>query len=302
MKIKELIQKLEVEIKQTQKAVEQTTSLSRLKEIAKVYTGDDEIISSKEIKEKIQSEPEEVGVMTGWGSFDKIIKGFRLGQVITVSGITKHGKTSFCIDMTCKMREQNPLWFPLEEGSRALVMQFLDRGEEPPLFFTPRNIKLYSTEWIELKIIESIAKYGTKIVFIDQLDFIVPFTGDTHHLRVGQAMRDLKHIAQKWGIIIVLICHLRKTRLDSNPDLDDLKGSGSIAQESDTVIIIWRETTRNTDDEVVILNNVNVSIQANRRFGTTGNVKMVYREGHFFEEEHMITDGQDKNAESYDNF
>ena len=115
-------------------------------------------------------------------------------------------------------------------------------------------------------------------------------SGDDHHLRVGQTMRDLKRLAVKWNIVIVLICHLRKTRLDVNPDLDDLKGSGSIAQESDTVIIIWRETKR-INNEVVLSNNTNVSVQANRRYGLTGNIKMVCVDGHYREQD-FITEHQ----------
>ena len=151
------------------------------------------------------------------------------------------------------------------------------------MFAKARN-KFYNIEWLELKIIESIAKHDTKIIFIDQLDFIVRMEGENHTLRMAQTMRDLKHLATKWNIIIVLICHLVKTKLESNPDLNDLRGSGAIAQESDTVIILWRETKK-INRQIIISNNTNVSIQANRRFGLTGNVKMVFNNGHFLEQD-----------------
>ena len=288
--IGQLIKNIENEIQKTQKGIEKTESLERLKEIYLTYQGDDEIVSSLELAEEIKNEKEEHKIITGWSGLDKIIKGFRLGQVITVSGITKHGKTSWCIDLTNKIPEEKPVWFPMEEGAKELIRKFLERGEEPPIFYTPRSVKIYNLQWIEMKIIESIAKHGSKIIFIDQLDFIVAMSGDDHHLRVGQTMRDLKRLAVKWNIVIVLICHLRKTRLDVNPDLDDLKGSGSIAQESDTVIIIWRETKR-INNEVVLSNNTNVSVQANRRYGLTGNIKMVCVDGHYREQD-FITEHQ----------
>lgn len=282
--IGQLIKNIEIEIQQTQNGLQKTESLERLKEIYLTYKGDDEIISSLELAEEIKNEKEEYKILTGWSGFDNTVGGFRLGQVIAISGITKHGKTSFCIDLTNKIQEEKPVWFPLEEGAKELIRKFLERGEQPPIFYTPRNVKLYNVKWIEMKIIESIAKNGSKIVFIDQLDFIVSLAGDDHHLRVGQTMRELKRLAVKWNVVIVLLCHLRKTRLDANPDLDDLKGSGSIAQESDTVIILWRETIRK-NNEVVITNNTNVSVQANRRCGKTGNIKMVFKDGHFLEED-----------------
>lgn len=274
--------KVEQDIKQTQKDFQEIESLERLKNLYKTYSGDDKLVSSYEIAERIKNEKEEFCIKTGWERFDKIIKGFRLGQVITLSGITKHGKTAWCMDLTSKLKQYNPIWFPLEESAEELIRKFLERKEQPPLFYSANRNELYNTEWIEKKIIESIAKYNSKIAFIDQLDFIIPFSGENHALRIGQTMRDVKQIAKKWGITIVVMCHLVKVKLDNNPDLNDLRGSGSIAQESDTVIILWRETKREKE-QVVITNQINVSVQANRRFGTTGNVPMLFNEGHFEE-------------------
>jgi replicative DNA helicase len=80
-----------------------------------------------------------------------------------------------------------------------------------------------------------------------------------------------------------IIAHLKKTRLDTAPDLEDLRDSSFIAQESDTVIMLWRESKRERG-EVTITNNVTLSVQANRRTGKTGNVQMVFKEGKFYEQ------------------
>ena len=99
-------------------------------------------------------------------------------------------------------------------------------------------------------------------------------------------MRDLKAIAKKWNVVVFIICHLTKAKLDTQPTLEDLRGSAAIGQESDTVVLLWRESTR-VDGQVVITDNVNISIQKNRRYGKTGNVKMVYENGRFIEREWM---------------
>jgi replicative DNA helicase len=85
--------------------------------------------------------------------------------------------------------------------------------------------------------------------------------------------------------------------MTDNPTLESLKGSSSIAQEADTVILLWRETKREKG-EIIITNNTNISVQANRRSGTTGNVKMVYNNGHYTEIDWTRT----KVDEDYDNF
>jgi replicative DNA helicase len=287
MKIQDFLTKLEKEIDSTKKEMVDAGQQSRLKEILKQYRKEDNVISSLDIAEKIKTRPEEYKIMTGWSNLDGILKGFRLKQLITISGITKHGKTSVCVDLTSRIKQENPLWFPFEESAEELVQKFLDRKENPPLFFTPETIKGTNLEWIEERIIESIVKYDTKVVFIDHLDFIVPFSSDNHSLRMAQAMRELKAMAKRWNIVIFILCHLTKTKFDAEPTLEDLRGSSAIGQESDTVILIWRETKKEKG-KVVITNNVNVSIQANRRTGRTGNIKMVFKEGRFFEEEWRI--------------
>lgn len=285
--ITKLTKRLEVEIASTQKGMEKTESLERLKEIAEKYRGEDQVISFEEVAENIRNRGEELKIMSGWSDLDKILKGFRLKQLIVVSAPTKAGKTTFLMDLTTRIEDYNPLWFPLEEGADELITKFLERGEKPPHGYTPQTTMMNSMDWIETKIIEAIAKYNSQVVFLDQLDFIVPFNGDNHSLRVGQAMRWLKGIAKKWNIVVFLICHVVKTNMVEQPNMEDLKGSSSIGQEADTVIFLWRETKKE-DGEYIVSNNLNVSVQANRRTGSTGNVKMVFENGHFIEREWRI--------------
>lgn len=296
-----MIANLDQELHQTKKGVELSDSLSRLDDIAKKYKGEDEIISFDQIVENIKLQKDEYKVMSGWEGLDNILKGFTLQQVVVVSALTKSGKTSWLMDLTTRIRETNPLWFPFEESAEELVRKFIERGEEPPRAFTPKTLKgggkhMTMFDWIEFRIVESIVKFNTKVVFIDQLDFIVPMNGDNHSLRVGQAMRDLKGLAKKWNVVIFIICHLSKARMDTQPTLEDLKGSSSIGQEADTVILLWREMRR-TGGQVEITDNVNISIQANRRTGTTGNVKMVYNNGKFIEQDWKSRDQEEAEAD-----
>ena len=279
----EIIRKLQNEIVTTQKGLVQAESLERLKDIAKVYAGEDEVVSFEEIAEKIKNQGEEFVIMSGWEKLDAILKGFRLQQLIVVSAATKSGKTTMLMDLTTKIAEHNPIWFPFEESAEELIRKFIETNREPPKAFTPKSLKGSSVEWIESKIVEAIAKYNTKVVFIDQLDFIIPYSSDNHSLRIGQAMRELKSLAKKWNVVIFIICHLVKTRMESQPTLEDLRGSSAIGQEADTVLLLWRESKKE-DGQMVITDNVNLSVQANRRTGKTGNIKMIYVGGRFIEE------------------
>lgn len=299
MKIPEFIRKLEIEINQIKVETEKVEQLGRLKQILRIYEGEDKIISFSDIAEKIKNQPEQVKMMSGWGGLDEILSGFRPQQLVVVSALTKSGKTSWLMDLTTRLKEFNPTWFPFEESAEELIMKYVERKEEPPHAFTPTFMKGNTTQWIEERIVEAIAKFGTKMIVIDQLDFIVPFNNDNHSLRVAQAMRDLKAIAKKWNILIFIICHLVKTKMSEQPTLEDLKGSSSIGQEADTVILLWREMKKEKG-QVVITNNVNVSVQANRRTGRTGNVKMIYDNGKFSEQDWKTE--REEEAEVDDNY
>lgn len=281
--IEKYIEELQVKIAKSYDAEHREVQLMRLQEAAKTYRGEDQLITSAEIAERMKTRPEEKKYHSGFKGLDAILDGFRKKQLVVISAATKSGKTSFCIDLTSRMKEENPVWLPFEEGAEELIQKFLDRGEEPPHFLSPETMKGNTLQWVEKKIIEGKAKFDSQIVFIDHLHFIVPFSSERQDLAIGQAMRELKRMAKTWDVVVVLIAHLKKTRVDTSPTLEDLRDSSFVAQEADTVIMLYREAKRE-DGQVVITDNVNISVQANRRTGKTGNVKMVFKDGRFLEE------------------
>ncbi len=280
--IEKYIEELGQEILAVAADADKEAQLVRLSEVARTYKGEDELISSAEIAQRLKERPPEPKMFSGFTGLDKILDGFRPQQLIVVSAQTKSGKTSFCIELTSHLRKENPIWLPFEEGAEELIQKFLDRGEEPPHFYSPAQMRGDTLVWVEKKIIEGIAKFGSKIIFIDHLHFIVPFSSERQDLAIGMAMRELKRMAKTWGIVIVLIAHLKKTRVDAQPTLEDLRDSSFVAQEADTVIMLYRKASREKG-KLVITNNVNVSVQANRRTGKTGNVEFMFKDGRFIE-------------------
>ena len=106
--------------------------LLRLQEAAKNYQGDDKIISSYDLAKIIKERPEEKKIMSSFSGLDNILIGFRLKQLVVISAPTKSGKTSFCIELTSRMKEEKPMWLPFEEGAEELITKFLERNIEPP--------------------------------------------------------------------------------------------------------------------------------------------------------------------------
>lgn len=288
MNTDQLIKSLEKEIQKELQTSEKEEALLRLQEIAKVYDGEDKIISSIELLEKIKNEPPERKIMSGFPELDKILDGFRERQLIVLSGITKHGKTTMAVEFTVRLKDERPMWLPFEEPAIDLIRKFTERNEEPPFFYTPETMKGNNLEWIEQKIVEAKAKYDSKIVFIDHLGFIQDSENsrpdENMAYKIERIVRSLKRLAVKWNVTIFLLAHLTKTKLDTVPTFEDLKGSAAIAQEADTVMLLWRKTERKKK-EVIITDETNLSVQANRRTGRTGNVQFMYQNGRFVETE-----------------
>jgi len=295
MNINQLIKDLEKDIKETNTRSIQIEQTKRLASIMSIYNGDDENIPFSEVAKNIKINENELKMMTGFGKLDSILKGLREQQIVVMSGFTKHGKTSFAMEMTRNMENYKPLWFPLEQSASELISIMIERNiPVPNLAVTPKTIRTITIDWVEKKIIEAKVKYDTKIIFIDHIDFLIPFSTDNHALRLAQTMRDLKDMAKRLNVCIVILCHLVKTKMDTNPTLEDIRGSSSIAQEADTVIFVWRETKKE-GKETIITNNTNISILANRRHGTTGNIKMVYEKDRYLEKEWVdFADYEDK--------
>lgn len=273
---------LDKEIQDITKEKDRLEAAARLEEAMSVYTGNDRMVSSLEIYERIKNQPQEETFKTGIERLDDLLGGFRKNQLIVLAAPTKSGKTQFCVELTIRMPDTHPAWIPFEESAEELIRKFHDRGQVPPLFYTPNEITGSTLEWIEKRVVESKVKYNTKLFFIDHLHFIIPFTTDRLDARIGQVMRTLKTIARNHEVIIVLIAHLKKTEVTVSPTLEDLRDSSFIAQEADTVMMLWRETKRE-NNEITVTNNATLSVQANRRTGSTGNVKMQFVDGRYTE-------------------
>lgn len=284
MNTNDLIVSLRKEIQKEQQSIEQAEALVRLQDIAKIYDGNDKVISSEELIEQVKNQPKKEKFYSGFVNLDSKMEGWVTGESIFLTGITKHGKTSMCMELSVRFESQNPLWLSFEERAIDLLRKFNDKTGTYPLFFTPQQNESPNLEWIEKKIVEAKAKYNSKVVFIDHIGFVADAErgkDDTEASRLERISRAIHGLAVKWDVLIFLMGHLNKVRIDQNPDIENIKGSSAMAQEADLTIILWRKTERQ-NGKLEIGNETNLSLQANRR-GKTGNVEFKYENGRFLE-------------------
>lgn len=243
------------------------------------YDKRDKVVSSNEMLEKIKNEPtNEIKFDCGIPTLDKYTEGFEGGELIIIAGATKHGKTLLCQTITNNMslKGTKSIWFSYEMP----VKQFVKRFPKLPLFYLPQTIEGNAMAWIEAKIWEAKIKYGVKAVFIDHLHFLFDMVQNGNvSLQIGMLMRKLKKLAMKHNIVIFLIAHLKKVKLEESPTLDDLRDSSFIGQESDSVIMIARKCENGEYQ-----NEAKIYVQTHRRTGAMGkSLVVLFKNGLFYE-------------------
>jgi intein/homing endonuclease len=191
------------------------------KEFLKSYEGDDKIVSSLEMKDFLDNHPQNiVHFNSGIPTLDHLVEGFEGGELIVVSGPTKMGKTSVCQTFTKNFAEKDikSLWFSYEMPMRQFLHKF---GDNPPLFYLPRKLKGRADVWLRERMLEAKLKYGVRAVFIDHLHFLVDMIQmRSPSLEIGSIVRKLKRTAMEFNIVIFLIAHTGKIKIDEEPGID----------------------------------------------------------------------------------
>ena len=282
MTIPELINKIDEDIKKGNEALYNADGLLRIQEMYGSYDGEYRLIWSHDLLQEIKTRPIEPRHYLNIDKLDALTGGFGPQQLITISAHTKHGKTAFGLFLMEKLEALSPLMIPLEQSAEELIVQRDDNHQYIPRFLSPRRLaSQVTTEWIEQRVVEGIAKYNTKLIVIDHLGFIDDLGENGRYqrenlaYRLGIIVRALKNIAKQWNVTIVLLAHLSQADESKPPSLQDLKGSSSIAQESDLVLMLWRKNT-SVKGVRMYENKTLVSVQANRRTGKNGNVALEF--------------------------
>ncbi|OPY11723.1 MAG: replicative DNA helicase [Syntrophus sp. PtaB.Bin138] len=205
------------------------------------YQGEDQVVTSHELRLSLNREKsaEYVNVKSKIPSLDEALDGFRDGELITISGPTKNGKTLLAQTLTVNFARQTifPLWFSFEVPAR----QFLSQFPEMPLIYMPGKLKPRAMDWFEDRVFESFLKYNSRIIFIDHLHYLVDLARQAQmSIEIGTIIRRLKTLAVQGNFVIFLLCHTKKGSSEGPLSFESLRDSSFIAQESDCVIMVKR--------------------------------------------------------------
>ncbi len=120
------------------------------------------------------------------------------------------------------------------------------------------------------------------LVVVDYLQLIKGTKGNRSNRvqEIGQMTMELKQLARELDIPVIVVSQLSREvekRQDKRPMLSDLRESGSIEQDADVVILLYREDYYERDEEGISSNVSDISLDiAKNRHGRTGEIRLKF--------------------------
>ncbi len=258
---------------------------------------------------KLNSEDKEQfkGLPTGFPDFDKMCNGLNRSDLVIVGARPAMGKTSFTLNMARNVAVKSGrrvLFFSLEMSKEQLAQRIISTEARIPSQkmrkgeLTPKewerlsaacvflaDVQLYFDDTSNITVPEMKARCrrlkNVEAVFIDYLQLMQSAKKSENRVQeVTEITRSLKLMAKDLMIPVVVCAQLSRSTegrgASHKPQLADLRESGSIEQDADIVVMLYREDyykTEKDNPEQVECNTAELLVQKNRH-GPTGSVKM----------------------------
>jgi replicative DNA helicase len=246
------------------------------------------------------------GVPTGFTDLDERLSGLQPSALVIVGARPSMGKTSLALGLAAHAaieRRLPVLFFSLEMSHLELTQRLLC-SEARVDSSRMRNGKLHESDWP--KVVNAIGKLGEAPLFIDDnanltvmeirakarrlksreglglivVDYLQLMSGhgpaENRQVEVSEISRGLKILARELAVPVVALSQLSRNleaRADKRPVLADLRESGSLEQDADVVLFIYRDEVYNKDSadkgaaEIII---------AKHRNGPTGMTQLAF--------------------------
>ena len=268
-----------------------------------------------DLKEKSLN-PKLLGLTSGFYELDSLTQGFQKSDLIILAGRPAMGKTALSLNIAITAIRQSKLpilFFSLEMSKEQIIYRLLSM-ETNINQIRLKNGKLSQPDWVKLtKVIKILSKLplfiddtadlsindirskiktilfeqkkiGLVIIDYLQLMQISNTKLDNRAQELSQITRLLKTIAREFNIPIIALSQLSRNvenRLDKKPVLSDLRESGSIEQDADLVLMLYRNQL-SMKEEVNLRQSLDSEqielILAKHRNGPTGTIKLRFDE------------------------
>ena len=243
------------------------------------------------------------GTQTGFSALDRVLAGMGKSDLVLVGARPGMGKTSFVLNIAtnvAKMTKKTVCIFSLEMSADQLVSRVLS-SEALVNSYSLRTGEIEGDDWEKLA--HASGELAECDILIDDsagmtvtamkaklrrvknlglvvIDYLGLMTGDRHNdnrvQEVSEISRALKIMAKELMVPVVCCAQLSRgpeSRTDKRPMLSDLRDSGAIEQDADSVIFLYRDEYYKTGEENQNMSIVEVIVAKNRH-GSTKTVNM----------------------------
>lgn len=263
--------------------------------------------SMKKIEELFQQKLDVTGIGTGFNALDKMTSGLHPGELTIIAARPSMGKTAFSLNLASHMAlrlKKTVAYFSLEMSKESMMMRVL-AAEAKIGMSEIRNGRIPDSSWSRLiqtaGMISEASMYiddtaalspfeirarcrrlksqkGLDIIMIDYLQLMdLKQKVESRERAVSEISKALKALAKELKVPIIALAQLNRGvegRSDRRPMLSDLRESGSIEQDADVIMMLYRDDYYDKENpekqghaEVII---------GKQRNGATGTVKMAF--------------------------
>ncbi|MDU0353143.1 replicative DNA helicase [Paraglaciecola aquimarina] len=256
------------------------------------------------LEELVKSNKDVTGVSTGYTDLDKKTSGLQPSDLIILAARPSMGKTTFAMNLceNAMLLETKPvLVFSLEMPSEQIMMRMLaslSRVDQTKV----RTAQLDDEDWARMSNTMAMLKDkdnlfiddssgltpmevrtrarklardkgGISLIMIDYLQLMqVPGLSDNRTLEIAEISRSLKSLAKELEVPVVALSQLNRSleqRSDKRPINSDLRESGSIEQDADLIMFIYRDEVYNEQSTEKGIAEIIIGKQRNGPIGTS---------------------------------
>lgn len=246
---------------------------------------------------------------TGFPELDTYMQ-MGAGDLVVVAARPSMGKTLITVNMQshlAKFKEGMSVFFSLEM-TEARVTERLTAAESSVLISKIKNAKtMNEDEWARVMrfmseqkdmrfqtieksniTLSQIRTHLNKIkrekgkinsIAVDYLQIMGGLDGQDYVRRIGDVTRTLKEMGKEFGCPVFLISQLNRSveqRPNKRPMLSDLRDSGTIEQDADIVLMLYRDDYYKAKDGKTDFDNIAEVIVAKNRNGETGTARLLF--------------------------
>jgi replicative DNA helicase len=245
-----------------------------------------------------------MGVPSGFRSLDRITGGFMPGDLVVIAARPSVGKSALALQIAqTAARAQYPTGvFSLEMSNAQLALRVLaggagidTRSPVPDEAFANASVVASDRSrlalWIDdtptatsgdlrLRARRLAAEHGDLgLLIVDYLQLASGSGKESRERDVAEISRNLKALAREMRLPVIALCQLNRQsegRESGEPRLSDLRESGAIEQDADTVIFLWKP---GHNDEPQPIENITLTVRKQRN-GPQGIVHLCFDRRH----------------------